>query len=75
MVYILIIKTTKEHKTMNRIQKQELETIKIMIEQAKEQNNKSIAEVVGRRLMNLHRILNKKDQSLLVEWARVNLKI
>lgn len=60
---------------MNRIQKQELETIKIMIEQAKEQNNKSIAEVVGRRLMNLHRILNKKDQSLLVEWARVNLKI
>ena len=60
---------------MNKIQKQELETIKIMIEQAKAENNKSIAEVVGRRLMNLHRILNKKDQSFLVDWARVNLKI
>lgn len=47
---------------MNKIQKQELEVIKIMIKQAKEQNNKSIAEQVGRRLMNLHRLLNKADQ-------------
>ena len=60
---------------MNRIQKQELELIKIMIKQAKEQNNKSIAEQVGRRLMNLHRLLNKADQQRLVIWAADNLKI
>jgi phosphoglycerate dehydrogenase-like enzyme len=60
---------------MNRIQKQELEIIKIMIRQAKEQNNKSIAEQVGRRLMNLHRLLNKADQQKLVIWAADNLKI
>ena len=60
---------------MNRIQKQELEVIKIMIKQAKEQNNKSIAEQVGRRLMNLHRLLNKSDQQRLVVWAADNLKI
>ena len=60
---------------MNRIQKQELELIKIMIKQAKEQNNKSIAEQVGRRLMNLHRLLNKADQQKLILWAADNLKI
>ena len=60
---------------MNRIQKQELELIKIMINQAKEQNNKSIAEQVGRRLMNLHRLLNKADQQKLILWAADNLKI
>ena len=60
---------------MNRIQKQELAMIKIMIEQAKEQNNKSIAEQVGRRLMNLHRLLNKADQQKLILWAADNLKI
>lgn len=60
---------------MNRIQKQELAIIKIMIEQAKEQNNKSIAEQVGRRLMNLHRLLNKADQQKLILWAADNLKI
>ena len=60
---------------MNRIQKQELEVIKIMIKQAKEQNNKSIAEQVGRRLMNLHRLLNKADQQKLILWAADNLKI
>ena len=60
---------------MNRIQKQELEVIKIMIRQAKEQNNKSIAEQVGRRLMNLHRLLNKADQQRLVVWAADNLKL
>lgn len=67
--------TTTEESKMNRIQKQELEIIKIMIKQAKEQNNKSIAEVVGRRLMNLHRLLNKADQQKLVLWAADNLKI
>lgn len=60
---------------MNRIQKQELELIKIMIKQAKEQNNKSIAEQVGRRLMNLHRLVNKADQQKLILWAADNLKI
>ena len=60
---------------MNRIQKQEIELIKIMIKQAKEQNNKSIAEQVGRRLMNLHRLLNKADQQKLILWAADNLKI
>lgn len=60
---------------MNKIQRQELELIKIMIKQAKEQNNKSIAEQVGRRLMNLHRLLNKADQQRLILWAANNLKI
>ena len=60
---------------MNKIQKQELDLIKIMIKQAKEQNNKGIAEQVGRRLMNLHRLLNKADQQRLVVWAADNLKI